>query len=566
MSRQLAIAAFAGLLGASAVLSPSPAKAQTTDPSVTGQWAKLQNLPLMPIHNHLLPNGKVLMWGRNGGADGYLWDPVTQGLTRMPGVSYDLFCTGHAFLADGRLLVAGGHIVDNVGVKNTSVYDPATNKWSKAPNMNAGRWYPTVTALANGDALVVSGQVDTKAGVNLLPQVYQAATNTWRNLTGAQLSQPLYPMMFLAPNGKVIDVAPSNVTRWLDTSGTGTWTSAGTRKYGWRDYGSAAMYADGKILVVGGGDPPTATAEVIDLNATTPEWRLLPSTMSVARRQLNTTLLPDGTVLVTGGTSGPGFDNWDTPVLSAELWNPATETFTPLASASSPRMYHSSTVLLPDGRVLSNGGDGRYDVELFSPPYLFQGGIRPAMSGVPASIGYGQAFTVQTQQADAIRKVTLIRLASVTHAFNQNQRLNVLQFTPGSGALNITAPANANLAPPGHYMLFIVDSNGVPSEAGIVVLGAGTPAPPPAPTFKLTVTRSGTAATRVTVTSNPSGINCGSVCSATFAQSISSVTLTAVINGNGVFAGWTGCTTSSGNTCTVTMDGDKAVTTTTNRR
>jgi hypothetical protein len=568
MLRHLFTAALSCLLGASAFLAPGPSNAQTTDPSVRGQWTRLQDLPLIPIHNHLLPNGNIAMWGRNGGNQGYLWDPVTQAITGLPVVDYDLFCTGHAWLADGRLFVAGGHIVDNVGLPNGSLYDSATNSWSKAPSMNAGRWYPTVTTLANGDALVVSGQVDYSVGVNTLPQVYQAATNSWRNLTGAQVNQPLYPMMFLAPNGKVIDVAPTDFTRWLDTSGTGAWSPVGQRKYGFRDYGSAAMYADGKILLVGGGDPPTNTAEVIDLNASTPAWRAV-SSMRVARRQLNTTLLPDGTVLVTGGRSDSESHTPATPVLSSELWNPATETWTTLASASVPRMYHSSALLLPDGRVLSNGSDDRHEVEIFSPPYLFKG-ARPAMSQVPASIGYGQRFTVQSADAGAIQKVTLIRLSSVTHAFNQNQRMNILQFAAGTGSVEITAPANGNIAPPGHYMLFLVNGNGVPSMGSVVQL-SGTaappppPPPPPGPTYTLTVSRTGSAATRGTITSSPAGINCGSTCTAAVGAG-TSVTLTATVTGNGLFAGWGGACSGTARTCTLTMDANKSVTATVNRR
>jgi alpha-D-ribose 1-methylphosphonate 5-triphosphate synthase subunit PhnH len=476
MLRQCCAAVLGCLLGASSLLSPSTANAQT---SVTGQWTKLQTLRMSPIHMHLLPhNGKIMMWGRPGIQE-YSWDPVTQAFADLAGVPYDIFCAGHSYLADGRLFVAGGHIADFVGLPSASAYNPMTNTWANAPDMNAGRWYPTVTTLANGDALVVSGQVDTTSGINTLPQVYQSATNSWRSLTGAQLSQPMYPMMFLAPNGKVIDVAPSNVTRFLDTTGTGTWSSVGTRIFGWRDYGSAAMYADGKILVVGGGDPPTATAEVIDLNTAAPAWRAV-APMSIARRQLNATVLPDGNVLVTGGTSGPGHDNATTPVFSAELWNAATETWTTMASMTVPRLYHSVASLLPDGRVLSMGGDGYHDVEVFSPPYLFKG-ARPAMSGVPATIGYGQRFTVQSPDAAGIQKVTLVRLSSVTHAFDQNQRLNVLQFAPGTGTIDITGPANANIAPPGHYMLFVVNGNGVPSMASVVLLGGAPPTTPPAP-------------------------------------------------------------------------------------
>jgi hypothetical protein len=558
-ARMILTVALSWLLG-TAFLSPGAATAQA---DVTGQWTKVQNLPQPPVHNVLLPNGKVLIWGRDNVER--LWDPVTQAITVPPHVGYDLFCAGHAQLADGRVLIAGGHIADFVGLARTSIYNPATNNWTPVPDMNAGRWYPTVTTLPNGDALVVSGQIDMSIGVNPLPQVYQAATNTWRDLTGAQLDQGLYPMMFVTPGGKVIDAGPTHVTRMLDTAGTGEWLWVGFRNYQWKDYGSAVMYADGKIMLVGGADPPTATAEVIDTNVAAPAWRTVPS-MKFARRHLNTTSLPDGTVLATGGTSGPGHNNAATPVFAAELWNPATETWTTLASASVPRLYHSSALLLPDGRVMTNGGDGYTDMEIFSPPYLFKG-PRPTMGAVPASIGYGQRFTVQSPEAADIRKVTLIRLGSPTHAMDMNQRLNVLQFTRGSGTLDITTPANANLAPPGHYMLFIVNGTGVPSMASIVqVSGTATPPPPPAgPTFALSVTRSGSAASKGVVTSSPAGISCGSTCNSTFGSG-SGVTLTVTTSGNGVFAGWGGACSGTARTCTVTMDANKAVSATINRR
>jgi hypothetical protein len=373
--------------------------------------------------------------------------------------------------------------------------------------------------------------------------------------------------------------------------------------------------------------------------------------MSVARRHLNATLLPDGNVLVTGGTYGPGHSNETTPAFSAELWNPATETWTTLASASVPRLYHSSAVLLPDGRVVTTGGDNITDLEAFSPPYLFKG-ARPTLSGVPARMGYGQRWSMQSPEAADISKVTLIRLSSVTHAFDQNQRMNVLQFTAGTGAIDITIPANPNLAPPGHYMLFAVNSNGVPSIGAFVRISADAPPPqPPAaapalnslspntavaggPAFTLTVngtnfasgatvrwngaarpttfvsttqlrasitaadiaaagtaqvtvansgasvsnpltltvvpgstlavTRSGTAATRGTITSSPAGITCGDTCTAAFATG-GSVTLTIKSSGNTVFAGWSGACSGTG-TCTVTMDGNKSVTATSNNR
>ena len=237
--------------------------------------------------------------------------------------------------------------------------------------MNAGRWYPTTTVLANGDVLVVSGSIDNTVGVNTVPQVFQFGSGTWRNL--AELGQDLYPQMFLAPNGKVFNAGPTQTTRYLDTAGSGTWSFVANRVGPYRDYGSAVMYAPGKVLVMGGGDPPTNTAEVIDLNQPSPSWSFVGS-MEFARRQINATLLPDGKVLVTGGTSSPGFNDPTVAVHAAELWDPANPMqWTTLASSSGiPRVYHSTAVLLPDGRVLSMGGNG-YPQKLarFTPRRIF---------------------------------------------------------------------------------------------------------------------------------------------------------------------------------------------------
>jgi hypothetical protein len=197
--------------------------------------------------------------------------------------------------------------------------------------------------------------------------------------------------------------------------------------------------------------------------------------MAKARRHLNAVLLPTGDVLVTGGTSASGFDTPAGAVFTAELWNPGTEKWTTLSSNHVIRMYHSTSILLPDGRVLHTGsGDGagaanEKNAEIFSPPYLFRG-PRPEISSAPSSATYGQSISVGTAQAAGIAKVTLIRLGSTTHAFDQNQRLVPLNFSGGAGGLSVTMPANGNIAPPGHYMLFLVNGNGVPSVARIVQL------------------------------------------------------------------------------------------------
>ncbi|MFH0351914.1 MAG: Ig-like domain-containing protein [Chromatiales bacterium] len=487
---------------------PTRAAAQT---DVIGQWSPPPHviLPYFPVHTHMLPTGKVMIWPGDGGVSGNnprSWDPANESVSSLSAPGFDLFCSGHSFLADGTLFVAGGHISNNVGLSRASKYNPFTNAWSSPPlpNMNAGRWYPTTTVLANGDVLVVSGDIDTTVGVNTLPQVFQVPTGTWRSLTNAQLQQELYPQMLLAPNGKVFNAGPTKTTRYLDpsaNSGTGAWSDVATRVGVTRSYGSAVMYAPGKVLVMGGGsNPPKKTAEVIDLNAASPSWRAVGS-MQYARRQINATLLPDGKVLVTGGTSGPGFNDMSpsTSVYAAELWDPATETWSTMASASIPRLYHSAALLLPDGRVLSTGGNDHAETETYSPPYLFKG-ARPTITSAPSSVAYGQSFFVGTPDAATISKITMLRLSSVTHAFNMSQYISNPSFAQTTGGLNVTAPPTGNVAPPGYYLLFILNGSGVPSLAKYVQLG-GTAAPDTTPpTVSITTPASGATVSGTAVT------------------------------------------------------------------
>jgi hypothetical protein len=462
-----------------ACLGAANAHAQA-DPSLLGQWQSVAPLPFYSTGIHMLPSGKVLFYGgdsgANPGSDPRLWDPATATSSAASKPGYDLFCSGHAYLADGKLLIAGGHISGATGQPYASTYDAATDTWVRLPNMNAGRWYPTATTLANGDVVVLSGSIDTTLGTNPLPQVFQTASGTWRDLTSAQLTSDWYPWTHLAPNGRIFVSGPGATTRWLDTSGSGAWTLGPGRPGGARSYGSSVMYAPGKLLVMGGGDPPKNTAEVIDLNAPSPAWRAV-GPMAIARRQIGATVLPDGRVLVTGGTYGAGFNNASTPAYAAEMWDPATESWSTMAAAQTPRLYHSTALLLPDGRVFTSGGNNYPQVELFSPPYLFKG-ARPTIAAAPATVGYGQSFFVETPDAAGIAKVSLIRLGSVTHAFDQNQRFNALTFSQAPGGLNVGPPADPNLAPPGHYMLFILNGSGVPSVARIVRLeGGGNQAP-----------------------------------------------------------------------------------------
>lgn len=464
--------------------------------ATVGEWSPVILWPDVAVHLHLLPDGTILSYADDDHEDyptngTRLGDrtrafivtvpsdnPELVTWNEIPNVRTNLFCSGHAPLPDGRLLIVGGHDgVDGDGSTHTTIFDyTLPNPWDYTnPDMSKGRWYPTATSLANGEVLVVSGSIDSAEGTNALPEVWQTgAGGGWRALSSAIRTLPLYPGVHVAPNGKVFVSGPNRDTHYLDTAGTGAWSFVANRQFGSRGYGSSVTYESGKVLAVGGGDPPTNTAEVVDLNAATAAWRYVGS-MASARRQINATLLADGTVLVTGGSSSSGFNNGTNAVFTGELWNPVTETWSTMASMQVPRLYHSTALLLPDGRVLSAGG-GRpaatattdnENAEVFSPPYLFKG-VRPTLSSAPATVGYGEPFFIGTP--DAIASVTLVRLSSVTHAFNMNQRFNRLSFTPAAGGVLATAPANANLAPPGHYMLFILSGNGVPSVAKIIQL------------------------------------------------------------------------------------------------
>ena len=400
-----------------------------------------------------------------------VWDPVTN--TFSPASApYELFCAGHTTLADGRVFIAGGHIADYTGFPHAVIYDPSANTFSSLPDMNQGRWYPTTTVLPNGDVLVTSGDINSNTNTNPLPQVFQMSSGSWRNLSSAQLVLPLYPILFVAPNGRVFYAGPSQQSRYLDTSGAGAWSNVAVTNFnGWRDYGPGVMYDIGKVLAVGGSDPPTATTETIDLNAATPSWQFSGS-MHFPRRQSNAVILPDGKVFVVGGSSGGGFDDSTHPVFPTEMWDPATGQFTLMASIAVYRGYHSTALLLPDGRVVSAGGNvGGPNAQIFSPPYLFAG-ARPTISSAPSSVGNGQTVFVGTPDAANVAQVTLLRTASVTHTFDQSQRFMSLKFTTAGNGLNVTMPSGGNLAPPGFYLLFILNSAGVPSVGSIIQISA----------------------------------------------------------------------------------------------
>ena len=453
-----------------ATACPDPAP----EPQATmGEWDPPFAWPVVAVHLHLLPDGKVLSWGAVG--EPQVWDPATGHFASAPSATM-LFCSGHAFMADGRLLVTGGHITEHHGLPDANIFDPVSETWTRAAPMSRGRWYPTSTALPDGGVLTLGGRDQAGAEVDL-PEVWTGGT--WRRLTGARRVLPYYPRTFVAPNGLVFYAGELEETAYLDPASSGGWTSVASSNYGRRDYGSAVMYRPGKVMIMGGSDPPegapTNTAELIDLTASMPIWRYT-DPMTHPRRQFNATLLPDGTVLATGGTSAAGFSDPIGAVRVAELWHPDTERWSVLASNRVTRVYHSTTLLLPDGRILHAGsGDGaglprELNAEIYSPPYLFRG-PRPSISALPAAVGYGEQFLIEAPEPGRVVRATLVRLGSVTHGFDQNQRFLELTFERAPGGLLVTGAVTNDLAPPGDYLIFIINDAGVPSVGTTVRVG-----------------------------------------------------------------------------------------------
>jgi hypothetical protein len=433
----------------------------------SGQWSDVQQWPIVAIHTMLLPSGKVLAINRIRTPQ--IWDPATNEFTTVPAPA-NLFCAGHALLPDGRVFLAGGHIDDNQGLPNITTFSPVTEQWTSFTPMQRGRWYPTTTVMGNGDVVILAGRDENSVEVTI-PEVW--SNGTLRQLPGADRALPYYPRAFLTPNGRVYVAGPANVTRFLDISGNGAWIGGPSRLGGSREYGSAVMYDDGRILYAG-GNRTTNTAETLDLNAGSPQWQWT-GPMAFARRHLNLTVLPTGDVLATGGVGGTTFNDVSAGVHAAELWDPDTGTWTTLASSSVTRGYHATSLLLPDGRVLHAGsGEGagapdQKNAQIFTPPYLLRG-PRPEVTSAPEEVAYGGTLRLETPQADEIVKVSFIRLGAATHAFDENQRFQWLTFTKDATGLTVTAPSSSNRAPPGHYLVFILNADDVPSVGRVVRL------------------------------------------------------------------------------------------------
>jgi hypothetical protein len=465
-----------------------------------GLWTTLPYLvPINPVHAGLMHTGKVLIVaGTEAGsiADSLaaVWD-WQNGTFAIQTLPWDVFCSGMAAMPDGRFLIAGGTTNYNpfYGEYRTTVFDPATELFTEVEEMAHGRFYANVIALGDGTEMTFSGL--NEQGINNNTVEIYGVSSGWSPEYLAPWSPPNYPRLSLLPSGKVFYSGNTPQSNMFSPA-TKTWTlGVANTVYGKRRKAGTSVLLPlraengylPRIMILGGNDPglPTATntAEVIDLSVRKPAWRMV-APMSQPRVQMNATILPTGKVLALGGSEVNEDPN--TASLAADLFDPVTETWAPAGVATYPRLYHSVSLLLPDATVWvagSNPDFGIYEehMEIYSPAYLFTTddsgnvvpAVRPVITSVAAEIGFKGTFAIQTPDSANISSVVIIRPGSPTHAFDQEQRLVGLSFSESApGTLTVTAPPNGFVAPPGYYMVFIINQAGVPSVASFVHLSS----------------------------------------------------------------------------------------------
>ncbi|GAA1558958.1 discoidin domain-containing protein [Streptomyces globosus] len=474
------------------------------NPAAHGSWGRITGFPLVPVATAALPGDKLLAWSayavdRFGGSNGYtqtaILDLKTGRVTqrRIDNTGHDMFCPGIAMLGDGRVLVTGGS-----NAEKASIYDPETDEWSATTSMNIARGYQAMTLLSTGEAFVLGGSWSGGGG-DRAGEVWSPDTRTWRRLPGvpataALTADPAGPYradnhmwLHATSGGRVLQLGPSRQMNWISTAGNGGLTPAGTRADSPDAMnGNAVAYDVGRLLTLGGAAayenaPATRRAYTVGFDGGGRVEAARTGDMGHARAFGNSVVLPDGKVAVFGGQARPVPFSDATSVLTPELWDPATGTFTPLASMAIPRNYHSVANLLPDGRVFSGGGGlcgecatNHPDGAVFTPPYLLNADgtpkARPAITGgVPARVAAGASLTVATE--GSVASFVLMRAAAATHSTDNDQRRVPLVSAPaGAGSHTVSVPADKGVVLPGTYLLFALDAQGVPSTAKFVTV------------------------------------------------------------------------------------------------
>ncbi|NJM73805.1 MAG: DUF1929 domain-containing protein [Scytonema sp. RU_4_4] len=471
-----------------------------------GSWQLMSySCPINPISAALLRTGRILFLAGSGNNPDNINTPngaavlnLSNGTFIRPttpldsaGSPIDFFCCAHSFLSDGRLMCAGGtdQYDPFLGLPVALIFNPSNNQWVKESNQPEGaRWYPTVITMGDGRIVVLSG-IDEFGGIDTYPESYSSATG-WSYFSGPALnwqyptsSFPMYSHLFLMQDGRLFysgayfqNTGVSTHILTLPANYQGQITETPVSGLQNPDYGDQAASVllppaqDQKVMMIGGGNDyygqTTNRVNIIDLNASSPAYTAAAS-LNFARMHHNAVLLPDRTVFVCNGSAVGEDANQGTR--TSEIYNPATNTWTTAATAQKTRLYHAVAILLPDGRVLASGGNPargteERSIEIYSPPYMSQ--TRPTMSSAPTSATYGATITVGTSQPNSVKWVHLIRPMATTHGLDTEQRLVDLPITSRtSNSVKVTVTSNRNIAPPGYYMLFIVNNSNVPSQA-----------------------------------------------------------------------------------------------------
>jgi YVTN family beta-propeller protein len=459
---------------------------------------------LIPIHAVLLPDERVLTYGSTGsGVQGAsfsydVWDPaagLSGGHLTLPNLTLtDIFCSSQLILpGSSDVFISGGDVwngtqVVNSANPNTNLFKLSDNTLTRQNNMKRGRWYGTSTTLINGEVYLQGGSSGTDR-----PEVRQA-DGTFRLLTGANTSglDFMYPRNFIAPSGLVFGYDSAGRLYTVNPAGTGTYTSKGTFTGPTGNDASAAMFRPGRILQFGGN---SNLARIIDITGANP---VVTATGSLLQKRVlvNATLLPDGRVLATGGSGA--WNSMSGATYYAEIWDPSTGVWTQHASGVKARLYHSTALLLPDAGVMVGGGganspttslpQNNTNIEIYYPPYLYAVGggpaPRPTIVDAPPSVEIGETFPVDFAGSGPVSRVTLVKSGSVTHSWNMDQRFVEATFNATGSRLMVQAPTRAADAPPGFYILFVLNPSGVPSVGKMIQIPvAATPNPAVTPTL-----------------------------------------------------------------------------------
>ena len=492
-----------------------------------------------PLQGGKRPNfGQAALWDPKLGTGASSFKNVPppaidqDGNPSTPPTPAPIYCSGQTLLPSGELLLTGGNLIEPnasssdpytkyAGRNQVLTFDPWSETWTTQAQMLKGRWYPSQTLLPDGRTVITGGYTEDAPGAvitNLVEQYTPASLvggqGTVARINGADRMTNLYPRTFLLPDGDVFMAGPGqfHVAKLRTaSSGSGAWTGLSSQAPLKHAHlaGSAVLRGGGpngswQVTSIGGHShiaapdgsmQATTTVETLDVRTPATGWKQNAG-LQVPRAHHNTVLLPDGSMVTIGGGVGAtkADGNWAVdpaaPQRQVEIFDPATETWRLGAAQVEDRAYHSTALLLPDGRVWSAGDDhnpkaggaiSSFDTaEIWTPPYLYKG-TRPRVRTHPKAVRWGDEFTIRAYPDGAAPvKAVLMAPGTVTHGFDMGQRRVELEVTQAwdGDKIKVKAPPTGAIAPPGYYMLHLLSADGVPSGAPWIKLDPSAPDAP----------------------------------------------------------------------------------------